>query len=129
MHAHLSWYVMFECFAEMLYGCWLTMNVCTNLDMLHCTAVDGHCIVPRLMEPDKGDFELLRWRATALRRHFPNAQFKCTLYEASGWYSGADMYKDLLECAPLMCSRCAFFLFCHLHGFVFCFAFTKQSKT
>ncbi|CAE8600393.1 unnamed protein product [Polarella glacialis] len=49
---------------------------------------------PALMRPKDGDLELLKWRATALRRLFPTADLRCALYEASGWYSGSELYKE-----------------------------------
>ncbi|CAK0830898.1 unnamed protein product, partial [Prorocentrum cordatum] len=53
---------------------------------------DSGC--PDLMRPREGVLDLLKWRAQALRRLFPGAQFRCVLYTASGWYSGSELYKE-----------------------------------
>eukprot|EP00927_Polykrikos_kofoidii_P005646 TRINITY_DN1223_c0_g1_i6.p1 TRINITY_DN1223_c0_g1~~TRINITY_DN1223_c0_g1_i6.p1 ORF type:complete len:903 (-),score=127.16 TRINITY_DN1223_c0_g1_i6:441-2792(-) len=50
--------------------------------------------IPKLMCPASDDYELLLWRATALRRQFPKATMRCALYESSGWYSSSELYKE-----------------------------------
>jgi len=49
---------------------------------------------PDIMRPADHDFELLKWRATALRKMFPTARFRCAIYSASGWYTGSELYKE-----------------------------------
>eukprot|EP00931_Biecheleriopsis_adriatica_P067451 TRINITY_DN41590_c0_g1_i1.p1 TRINITY_DN41590_c0_g1~~TRINITY_DN41590_c0_g1_i1.p1 ORF type:complete len:830 (-),score=86.74 TRINITY_DN41590_c0_g1_i1:72-2561(-) len=49
---------------------------------------------PSIMRPKDGDLEFLKWRATILRKLFPTANLRCGLYEASGWYSGSQLYKE-----------------------------------
>jgi len=51
---------------------------------------------PEVMRQPDGryDYELLKWRATALRKIFPSADMRCVLFEASGLYTGSGHFKE-----------------------------------